>query len=68
MVNAERLATSGLIGKQGLSPASWLQAIDTDLSAFRATCHANGYPNDWALVETVLGPVLAPEASPPANG
>jgi hypothetical protein len=27
-------------------------------------CGANGYPNDWALVETVVGPVVAPEATP----
>jgi ParB-like chromosome segregation protein Spo0J len=67
-VNAQGLATSRLIGKRELSPASWLQAIAADLSAFRATCGANGYPNDWALVETVIGPVVAPEASPPAKG
>jgi hypothetical protein len=68
MVNAPGLATSRLIGMRELSPASWLQAIAADLSAFRATCGANGYPNDWALVETVIGPVVAPEASPPARG
>jgi ParB/RepB/Spo0J family partition protein len=68
MVNAQGLATSRLIGKRELSPASWLQAIAEDLSAFRGMCGANGYPNDWALVETVIGPVVAPEASSPAKG
>jgi ParB family chromosome partitioning protein len=68
MVNAQGLATSRLIGKRELSPASWLQAIAADLGTFRGMCGANGYPNDWALVDTVIGPVVAPEASSPLKG
>lgn len=63
-VIAPNLATSRLIGKRDLWAAPWLQAIAEDLTAFREVCAGSEHADDWALVDAVLGPVMAPEASP----